>query len=162
MNEHTTPIAYPFAVVKTRDGFSAAALDFPAMASADSAEELQELLSEQAALYLYEAELHGGDPPRPTTRRELDRRRDGESAGTQFVYVEPAETNYISLAIERAMREEGITVAQLAHRLGASVMVVQRLTDPFYFGHSTRTLRAVAGALGRQLRVSFDLCNGSR
>ena len=156
MNEHTTSIAYPFAVVRTRDGFSAAALDFPAMASADSAEELQELLSEQAALYLYEAELHGGDPPRPTTRRELDRRRNGESGGTEFVYVEPSATNYISLAIERAMRDEGVSIAELAHRLGASVMVVKRLTDPFYFGHSTRTLRAVAAALGRQLRVSLD------
>ncbi|HEX7000847.1 MAG TPA: hypothetical protein VF164_04050 [Trueperaceae bacterium] len=151
-------VAYPFAVVKTEAGFSAAALDFPAMASADSEEELTELLSEQAALYLYEAELLGGDPPMPTTRRELDRRRTAEqTGGTEFVYVEPADTNYISLAIERAMREEGVSALELAQRLGAGVGVVQRLTDPFYFGHSTRTLRAVAAALGRKLRVSFDV-----
>lgn len=160
MRENPTPIAYPFAIVRTQNGYSAAALDFPAMASADSEEELQELLSEQAALYLYEAELLGGDPPRPTTRPELDRRRSAEGSGTEFVYVEPADTNYISLAIERAMREEGVSTVELARRLDTNVAVVQRLTDPFYFGHSTRTLRAVAAALGRKLRVSLDAGGG--
>ena len=33
--------------------------------------------------------------------------------------------------------------------------VVTRVTDPFYFGHTTRTLRKVAEALGLALRVDF-------
>lgn len=154
------PLAYPFAVVRTREGYSGAALDFPAMASAESREELDEVLSEQAGLYLYEAELQHRDPPRPTSPNDLVRRQpQDENVDTEVVYVEPAATNYISLAIERAMLEEGVSLAELADRLGTSAVVVARLTDPFYFGHSTRTLRAVAAALGRELRVSLDKLN---
>lgn len=65
-------------------------------------------------------------------------------------------TNHVSLVIERAMREEGVSAGELARRLDVDARVVQRLTNPFYFGHSTRTLRAVAAALGKHLRVTFD------
>lgn len=44
----------------------------------------------------------------------------------------------------------------LARRMAAPPSVVTRITNPFYFCHTGRTLRSVAEALGREVHVSLD------
>lgn len=151
---------YPFAVLQTNTGFAAGGLQFPAMATAATMEELQPLLEEHAALYLLDRHLEGRDPepPKPEDQLDLqDYREEGDEP--EIVYAEPAAMSAISIAIETALREEGITYADLARRMGAPRSVITRITDPFYFGHTSRTLRSVAEALGREVHVSLDKPN---
>ena len=147
-------VAYPFAVIQTPTGFAASALQFPSLATAATRAELDHLMREQVALYLLECRLESAVPSPPCAEEDLDLSDWSESGGEpDVVYVEPAAVNEASVAIERALREEGVAYAELARRMDAPASVVTRLTDPFYFGHTTRSLRKVAHALGRRLDV---------
>ena len=148
-----TEPAYPFAVHATRTGLSASALQFPAMATADDRPELFRLLAEQVALYLLDARLEGRTPEPPLPAERLDRTVFGADA--EIVHVRPATVSVASEAIERALREEGLAYVELARRMNVPRSVESRITNPFYFGHTSRTLRQVAAALGRELRVGF-------
>lgn len=149
-------VAYPFVVEETPTGFAASALQFPSLATAATRAELDRLMGEQAALYLLDCRLASTVPSHPCAEDDLDLSDWSEAGGEpEVVYVEPAAINEVSVAIERALREEGVAYAELARRMGASPSVVTRLTDPFYFGHTTRSLRTVARALGRRLDVAL-------
>ena len=55
------------------------------------------------------------------------------------------------LGLYTAMRDQGVTNAELGHRLGATEETVQKLVDPDYGSHLTpvmNALHAVGGALG--------------
>lgn len=148
---------YPFAVVKTDTGLAAGGLQFPSMATAATMEELEPLLAEQAALYLLECKLEGCIPEPPEAEEQLDLRDYlEEGAEPEIIYVEPAPMSVVSIAIETARREEGISYAELARRMDVPRSVVTRITNPFYFGHTSRTLRSVADALGREVHLSLD------
>lgn len=69
--------------------------------------------------------------------------------------MRPAPLSAFAVAIESALREEGISQAELARRMSVPPSVVSRITGPLYFGHTSRTLRGVAEALGRELQVSL-------
>lgn len=150
--------AYPFAILRTATGFTAGGLQFPSMATADTRERLMELLRAQVGLYLFECTLDGRAPEAPLDRDDLDLSDYAEEGAgpPEVVYVEPAPVSVASLAIERALREEGLSYADLARRMDTSRSVVSRITDPFYFGHTSRTLRSVAEALGREVHVSLE------
>lgn len=148
--------AYPFVVAATGTGFAASALQFPSLATAATRAELDRLMREQVALHLLGHRLDGTSPSPPKGEGELDLADwAGTEARPEVVYAAPAAVNEVSVAIEVALREQGVTYAELARRMGVPRSVVTRLTDPFYFGHTTRTLRNVARALGRALRVAF-------
>ncbi|MEX2502108.1 MAG: XRE family transcriptional regulator [Trueperaceae bacterium] len=148
---------YPFAVVRTATGVSAGALQFPAMATAASMDELLPLLEQQVALYLLDRHLEGDTPQPPKAATPSDLRDYEEEGDTpEVVYVQPAPMSVVSVAIERALREEGLSQAEMARRMNVPRSVVSRIVNPFYFGHSSRTLRSVATALGRDLHVSID------
>lgn len=148
--------AYPFVVAATETGFAASALQFPSMATAATRAELDRLMSEQVALHLLGHRLDGTSPMAPKGEGELDLADwAGVEERPEVVYAVPAAVNEVSVAIEVALREQGVTYAELARRMGVPRSVVTRLTDPIYFGHTTRTLRNVAGAMGRTLRVAF-------
>lgn len=156
----TQPRGYPFAVLQTNTGFAAGGLQFPAMATAATMAELQPLLEQQVALYLLDCSLDGNDPvaPKPEDQLDLqDYREEGEEP--EIVYAEPAAMSVISIAIEEALRQEGIPYAELARRMDVPRSVITRITNPFYFGHTSRTLRSVAAALGRHVHVSIDKPN---
>ena len=151
---------YPFAVLQTNTGFAAGGLQFPAMATAATMEELRPLLEQQVALYLLDCYLDGDDPVAPQPEGQLDLtdyREEGQHP--EIVYAEPAPMSAISIAIEEAIRQEGISYAELARRMDVPRSVVTRITNPFYFAHTSRTLRSVAEALGRQVHVSIDKPN---
>jgi hypothetical protein len=157
VHQTTTSIdAYPFAMVRTSTGFSGSALQFPSIATAPTRSTLDVLMQQQTALFLLEHRWSGTPPPRPVDRSEIDL-SDWTDAGEEpeVAYVAPADVSEVSVTIERAIRDEGMTYAALARRMAVPRSVVTRLTDPFYFGHTTRTLRRVADALGLTLRVDF-------
>src|SRR5680860_1680690 len=108
-------LEYPFAVVPTNTGFSANSLQFPSLATADSRSELLERLREQVALYLLDCRAIGVAPTAPLARADLDLEDyTAEATVPEIVYVEPAPVNQVSLAIQRAIQEEGVSQTDLA------------------------------------------------
>jgi transcriptional regulator with XRE-family HTH domain len=63
------------------------------------------------------------------------------------------EPNPVSLELARALKEAGISQAELARRLGVKPPSIARLFSPHYTGHSIRSLREIAEALGMRLEV---------
>lgn len=113
-------------------------------------------MAEQVALHLHDEAMSGRTPDSPKPKQELDvehYREDGQEF--EVVYVRPAPLSSAAVAIERALLEDGVSQAELARRMGAPRSTVSRITDPLYFGHTSNTLRAVADALGRELRIDL-------
>jgi hypothetical protein len=149
--------AYPFAVVQLEKNWSAGALQWQAAITADTRSRLDQLMSEQVALYLHDCELAGRVPEEPMSHSSLELSAYHDSDYPfEVVYVEPAGLSDFAIAIEKALRDEGISQAELARRMNVPASVVSRITDPLYFGHTSRTIRGVAAALGRVLHVSLD------
>jgi len=153
----TRSTAYPFAIMRLEHNWSAGALQWQAALTAPTREELDSVMAEQVALYLHDCELEGHNPeaPKPESELPLDAYRD---SGHPFevVYVEPVPLSAFAIAIEKALAEDGISQAELARRMHAPASVVSRITDPLYFGHTSKTLRAVADALGRDIHVRLE------
>lgn len=61
-----------------------------------------------------------------------------------------------ALQIRVARKRAGISQVELARRMGVSQQQVQRLEDPRKSNPTMATLRAVAEALGLELRIRFD------
>ena len=111
----------------------------------------------RCALYLYDCELTNRAPeePKPQDQIDLGAYRDG-GLPFEVVYVEPARSSAFAMAIEKALQEEGISQADLARRLQVPASVVSRITDPLYFGHTSKTICRVADALDRVVNVSLE------
>lgn len=115
---------------------------------------------ESLAVMLADLETRGEPLPSPSAREQVD---VSDIEGTyQLVEVEPVELNPVSLAIERARRRRGWSQAELAQRMGAKRPLVSRLENPFYWGHSSETLRKVADAFDSDLELSFKPREGVR
>ncbi|WP_158531585.1 MULTISPECIES: XRE family transcriptional regulator [unclassified Meiothermus] len=63
------------------------------------------------------------------------------------------EPNPVSLELARALKEAGLSQAELARRLGVKQPSIARLFSPNYDGHSVRSLRGIANALGCRLEI---------
>lgn len=61
-----------------------------------------------------------------------------------------------ALQIRVARKRAGISQVELARRMGVTQQQVQRLEDPGRSNPTIATLRAIAAALGLELRVRFD------
>lgn len=81
--------------------------------------------------------------------------RAGLDGSEEILSLEPAPMNPVSLEIEQALSGAGLSQAELARRIGSSRSAVNRLTNPFYWGHSLDVLRRVAEALDSELQVKF-------
>lgn len=79
-------------------------------------------------------------------RAELD-------GSEEILFLTPAPMNPVSLEIEQALNSAGVSQAELARRIGSSRSAVNRLVNPFYWGHSLDVLRRVAAALEADLQV---------
>lgn len=151
------PDAYPFAIVRTDTGFSAGGLQFPAAVTASTRPALMERLAEVVALHVADELASGATLEPPLAPAALDLGDyTAEGLHPEVVYVRPAPVSDASIAIARALRDDGISAAELARRMGVPRSVISRLTDPLYFGHSTRTLRSVAAALDRTLTIALE------
>lgn len=146
--------AYPVVLGPHRRNWSAGAVDFAAVTTADTRDELLRLAGEQVALHLLEHEVEGTVAPSPTQPQDLDLDYlDEFDENYEVVYVEPTKLSEFGTAIYKAMAEEGVSEAELARRLGASHTLANRISDPLYYGHTSNTLRKVAKALGREMVV---------
>lgn len=61
----------------------------------------------------------------------------------------------VAMQVYEARSEAGLTQKQLADRLGTHQSVISRIEDADYDGHTLATLKRLAQALGKKLRVEF-------
>lgn len=161
MSDEVPNRAYPFAVEHSDGSWSASALQWPAAIAAATRDELERLMAEQVALYLHDEVVEGRTPEPPKYEHQLNvapYREDGEEF--EVVFVSPAPLSSAAVAIDRALHEDGVSQAELARRMGVPRSTISRITDPLYSGHTTNTLRAVAEALGRKLRIDLVAADG--
>ena len=144
---------YPFVIEPAASNLAASAVQFATLATADNRTKLGRLMAEQLALELRGYAERNETPPTPLNEMDID--LSDYEAGSMVVYVEPAPLNPVSLTLAAELERLGVKPSELAKRLGISRSVVSRLTNPFYWGHSVKTLNRVAEVLGAELRVSF-------
>jgi antitoxin HicB len=133
---------YPVAIETDEDGRCVAiARDLPeAVTDGATPQEALNEMSEALGVALAGYVLEGRDPPRPSKARR----------GQYSVPV--ASLVAAKLALRAAMREEGVSNAALARRLGVSEAAVRRLVDP---DHASRLdgIVAALSALGHHLVI---------
>lgn len=154
MSPERYAMKYAFVIEPAAGNLTASALQFTTLATAADRAKLERLMAEQLALVLHDYAKRGETPPAPEDANVVDLLDDYEE-GSEIVYVEPAPLNPVSLAIEAALERQGVSQSDLGRRMGAPRSVVSRLTNPFYWGHSLKSLNEVARALGTQLEVGF-------
>lgn len=121
--------------------------------TAGSREDLLRLTRESIALAL---EDQPKTEPRVRSLEDLNADLRSELDGSEeIIFLAPAEMNPVSLEIEQALEKAGVSQAELARRLGTSRSAVNRLVNPFYWGHSLDMLRRVAAALEAELEVKL-------
>jgi antitoxin HicB len=136
------------------DGFSAFIPDFNPgiLVSADSREDAIRLGCEALTIYLSEV---GEVSAKYLNLKNVPDALLEDSLNPEAVLIEPAPMNPISLEIERIIEWSGLTLTALAKRMQTSPAALVRLKDPFYWGHSVRSLREIASATGMSLEVKF-------
>jgi antitoxin HicB len=131
-------------------GFDGYAVDLGVfVVGKDTREEVIESLQEGLALHLLELQEHGREVPPPVARTA-----DVESPG-EWVWIEPATINPVSVALEHLLREAKISQAEVARRLGVSRVVVHRMLDPFAPDHKVSSLERIAQAVGKRMEIHF-------
>ena len=90
----------------------------------------------------------------------LDRQMEDPDFARRFRDAD-AEWN-IALQIAELRKSSGLSQAQLARRLRSSQQQVSRLESPSYEGHSIRTLRQVAEALGASIEVRIHTSSAQK
>jgi len=72
-------------------------------------------------------------------------------------YETPDEDPVLEIAhrLHRLRRENGLTQAQLARKMGTSQQAVARLERLDYRGYTLTTLRKAARALNKKIRIDF-------
>lgn len=69
---------------------------------------------------------------------------------------EEAFNSDLATKVYEAREAAGLTQKQLAEQIGTQQSVISRIEDADYRGHSLKTLKKIAKALGLQLRVEFS------
>jgi antitoxin HicB len=78
-----------------------------------------------------------------------------DMAAPEFVWLEPAPMNSVSLEVGRVIEKSGMTLTAIARAMQTSVPALIRLKDPFYWGHSLKTLSALGEAVQAKVEVRF-------
>jgi antitoxin HicB len=147
--------AYLCLLERETDGFSAIVPDFEnsIVVSGDTREEVLELAREALALYLNEL----GDFPvaRFKTLKSVPKALLEDFAHPMTELIEPAMMNPVSLEVSRIIERSGLTLTEIAKRMRTSVAALVRMKNPFYWGHSLKTLREFGEATGTSLEVKF-------
>lgn len=131
--------------------FSGFCFDLPVfVVSKPTREAVIESLREGLALAFLHLEEEGKPIPKPKTREGKK-----ESATDEFVWLEPAPVNPVSLEVEGFIKSLGISQAEAARRIGTSRAALNRLTNPFYWGHNVSSLRQLTETLGGKVEVKL-------
>lgn len=143
---------YLAVIAPTRTGWSGSFPDvLGCVATGSSADELKKHLSEALALHLSALVEDGDSLPaaRTSSINDLDEHEE-------VVWIEPAEMNPVSLLIAQVIEERHASLRKLEAQTGISYAVLSRLQDPFYWGHTMKSLRMFAEAFGLKPVVSFQ------
>lgn len=133
--------------------WSALVPELHCLGTAKSREEMLSLSREAIAVALEDEPRH---IPQIKSFEDLDADLRADLDGSEeIVFLEPALMNPVSLEIEQTLNNAGVSQAELARRIGSSRSAVNRLVNPFYWGHSSDMLRRVAEALDTELQVKF-------
>jgi antitoxin HicB len=137
------------------DGFSAIVPDFEnsIIVSGDTREEVLELAREALALYLNE--LSELPATRFKTLKSVPKAVLEDFTHPAAEFIEPAMMNPVSLEVSRIIERSGLTLTEIAKRMRTSVAALVRMKNPFYWGHSLKTLREFGIATGSSLEVKF-------
>lgn len=139
------------------DNYGAFVPDVPgAVGAGDTLEQAVASLAQSLAIQLVDLCERGLELPVPSPEDRLDLSEFEPEEPYQLVRLGPASVNPVSLAIELALKRSGMNKAELARRMGIPRSNATRITDPFYWGHSSDTLRKVAEALHADMRVTFE------
>ena len=149
---------YPFVIERANTNLAGFFPDLPGTAvTATAAGDLLARASKTLASHLAELERSGDRAPEPAAIDALDLRGfELEASEIELAWVEPAEINPVSLEVGEAIERAGLSGAEVARRMGVPRQVVYRLTDPFYFGHTVKSLERVSVAIGMNLIVAFS------
>lgn len=74
----------------------------------------------------------------------------------EFIYLSPSPIDEVSLELSKALKNSGLSVAEVARRMKTSRNAVYRLMDPTYHGHSFDSIRRFSAALGVPLHFEID------
>lgn len=143
---------YPFIIEKAESNYAAVAEQFSILITADSREELGRNMPNTLAAHLFEMRRKGLAIPAPITATQVDTSDFDEF---EIVMVEPAPTNPVSLKVAITIEASGLTQAEIAERMETTQSVISRLADPFYWGHTIKSLSRLAKALGRKVEIDF-------
>ena len=133
--------------------WSAYAPDLPGVvATGQHQQETERRMREALALHLFEMSREGDAVP---AQISTPARYPNAEPGDIACLVDPAPINPVSLEVERMLSATGKSLRQLAADIGISQPTLSRLQNPFYWGHSVASLRALAEALGVTLQVKF-------
>lgn len=139
---------------QTSTGWSGFFPDLPgAVATGKSKEQILERLSEALALHLYDMEQEGDHAPLPHSYEAATLK--GKYSDAEFAKVSPAELNPLSLEIGKVIDDSGKSLRQIESETGIKYSVLSRLQDPFYWGHSLRSVLAFAQAFGLKTKFEF-------
>lgn len=127
-----------------------------AVGAGDTFEQAVASLARSLAVQLEHLRERGLELPVPSPQDRLDLSKFEPEEPYQLVRLEPAPMNPVSLAIDEALKRSGMNKAELARCMGIPRSNATRITDPFYWGHSSDTLRKVAQALRADMRVTFE------
>lgn len=140
-------MTYAVVIEPSAKGFAVSPVQFPGFATAKCKEEALKLAAQQVALGLLERE------PEPLDVDTLD--LSDYEAGSEVVYIEPAPVNPISLRLEAEIKQQGLSLGEVARRAGLHRPAVSRLINPFYWSHSVQSLKRIAEVLGKDVEITF-------
>jgi antitoxin HicB len=142
-----------------QDGFTISCPDFPHggfVANAETKAEALAMAQESLALYLFEV----GNPA-PHFQDLADVPKSVLAAllapplQPQAVWLTPAPINPVSLEVARILERSDHTLRSLAKQMQTSPAALTRMKDPFYWGHSLKTLHALASVTGTRVDFKF-------
>ncbi len=145
---------YPFILEKEGRTYGAIAAQFAALATSTSKKDVLKRAAKVLAVHLFEQQVSGRKVPKPITHDKVDVSDFAES-DYEIVDVEPLDTSARSLELAKLLAESGLTQNEVAKRMRTTQSTVSRLTDPFYFGHSVKSIERFVAALGRRVEISY-------
>lgn len=110
-------------------------------------------LSEALALHLMSMEEDGEKIP--PSDKPSDTYLNDKYPESNVVAVRPSEINPLSLEIGRVIEETGKSLRELEKETGIGYTVLSRLQDPFYWGHSLKSIMTFADALHLKPQFKF-------
>jgi antitoxin HicB len=129
--------------------FSGFCYDIPVfVVSKPNRDAVLESLREGLALALLHLEEEEKPIPKPKAKESKK-----QSLSDEFIWLEPAPVNPVSLEVESYIKSLGISQAEAARRIGTSRAALNRLTNPFYWGHNVSSLRQLTQTLGGTVEI---------